>query len=118
MKLKMKLKLLAEAASDFYATPNLLLRGKQSDRSHPLYENAHRKKARHVCQWIAVNAGYKKSDVARFRGMNHATVIYGCKAVTNRTDTDPSEKKELEEFMAFAGEKYLHDYRGTYIIKP
>ena len=105
----MKLKQLAEAASDFYATPNLQLR-----KIDMKPDNAHRKKARHVCQWIAVNAGYKKTDVARFWGMNHGSVIYGCKSVANRIDTNPSEKKELEEFMVFAEEKYLHDPKKTY----
>jgi hypothetical protein len=103
MKLKLKLKQLSEAASLFYSTPKLHLRGVHKT-SHPLYESAHRKKARHVCQWIACDAGYKQSDVARFWGMNHATVIYGCKAVANRTDTSPAEKRELKKFMKFAKE--------------
>ena len=100
----MRLKLLAEAASLFYSTPDLHLRGKHKV-SHPQYESAHRKKARHTCQWIACDAGYKQSDVARFWGMNHATVIYGCKAVNDRIDTDPAEKKELKEFMEFVKER-------------
>jgi hypothetical protein len=101
----MKLKQLSEAASLFYSTPNLQLRGIHRDRSHPQYESAHRKKARHTCQWIACDAGYKQADVARFWGMNHATVIYGCKAVENRIDTDPAAKKELKAFMKFARER-------------
>ena len=107
----MKLQILADLASLFYATPNLRSLEKHK-RSHPQFENPHRKKARHICQWVAIDAGYKQSDVARFWGMNHATVIYGCKAVNDRIDTDPAEKEELEEFMAFA-KKRINGANGS-----
>ena len=97
--MKLKLKLLAEAASKFYDTPNLRSLEKHK-RSHPQFENPHRKHARHVCQWLACDAGYKQSDVARFWGLHHTSVIYGCKMVRNRIDTDPTMKEELEKFRA------------------
>ena len=87
----MKLRILAEAAASFYSTPNLHLRPKK--------ENAHRKHARHICQWVACDAGYKQSDVARFWGMDGSSVHYGCKAVNNKLHTDPSVKIELKKFM-------------------
>ena len=34
--------------------------------------------------------------------MDRTSVIYGCKTVNNRIDTDPSAKVEMKEFMAFA----------------
>lgn len=87
----MKLKILSEAASIFYNTPHL--------QERPKKENARRKHARHVCQWVACDAGYKQSDVARFWNMDGSSVHYGRKMVNNRIDTDPTQKKELAEFM-------------------
>tara|TARA_R110000751_G_scaffold243784_1_gene343925 strand:+ start:526 stop:855 length:330 start_codon:yes stop_codon:yes gene_type:complete len=94
----LRLKLLEEAASLFYSTPNLRSRGTHK-RSHPQFESPHRKKARHICQWVACDAGYKQSDVARFWGMHHTSVIYGCKMVDNSIETTPAEKRELEKFL-------------------
>lgn len=87
----MKLRILAEAAASFYSTPNL--------RHRPKKEKAHRKHARHICQWVACDAGYKKAIVARFWGMDRTSVHYGWKTVNNKIDTDPSVKIELKEFM-------------------
>ena len=101
----MKLRILAEAAEEFYKTPDLKSRGKHRDVSHPRYENAHRKKARHVCQWIAMNAGYDRSIVARFWEMDSTSIYYGCRAVEKRIATDPKEKQELERFAKVVEER-------------
>jgi chromosomal replication initiation ATPase DnaA len=96
--MEIKLKILAEVAAEFFGTPNLRLLEKHK-KSHPQYEDTHRKKARHVAMWLACDAGYKQSDVARFWKVNHATVIYGCKKVSAAVDADPAEKVELKRFM-------------------
>jgi len=97
----MKLKLLEEVAALFYATPNLRHRRERED--------THRKKARHVCQWVAFDAGYTKSDIARFWGMDRGAIYYGCKMVNNRIDTDPAEKEELMDFMKVVA-KYIKEH--------
>tara|TARA_R100000951_G_C2565822_1_gene157122 strand:- start:42 stop:356 length:315 start_codon:yes stop_codon:yes gene_type:complete len=101
----MKLRILAEAAEEFYKTPDLRSRGKHRDVSHPRYENAHRKKARHVCQWIAMNAGCNRSFVARFWEMDRTSIYYGCRAVEKQIATDPEEKQELERFAKVVEER-------------
>ena len=96
----MKLKALAEAAIEFYGTPNLLVRKPPEDGKT--------KAARYVCQWVACEAlipRYKQSDVARFWGMDGSTVHYGRKMVNDRIDTCPAEKTELKKFMAFIKKK-------------
>ena len=106
----MKLRILAEAAEEFYQTPDLQSRKKivatgHKGRPDPRYESTHRKKARHVCQWIAMNAGYDRSVVARFWGMDRTSIYYGCRAVENRIATDPKEKQELERFAKIVEER-------------
>lgn len=96
----MRLKLLSETASEFYATPNLRLRCKPED--------AETTRARHVCQWVACEAftpRYSKSAVARFWGMDRTAVFYGCKMVRKRIDTIPAEKRALKEFMKLVAER-------------
>lgn len=93
----MKLKILADSASEFYDIPDLRIKRKG--------ENAHIKKARHTCQWIACDAGYNKSAIARFWGVDRTSVYYGCKIVNNRIDTEPAEKRELKEFMKLVGRR-------------
>jgi hypothetical protein len=90
----MKLKLLSEAASLFYATPNLHIR--------QAYENSHRKHARHVCQWVACDAGYRQSDVARFWKMDGSSIHYGRRVVSAKIECYPEEQEELTDFMSFA----------------
>ena len=87
----MKLKIMAEAAAEFYQLPDLRVRRKP--------EHTQVKKARHICQWIACEAGYHRSAVAKFWGMDRTSIYYGCQMVNNRLDTDSSEKLELEELM-------------------
>ena len=101
----MKLRILAEAAEEFYKTPNLRSRRKHRNRSHPQYESAHRIKARHVCQWVACDAGYLRSIVGRFWGMERTSINYACQVVDNRIATDPEEKRELKRFVKIVKER-------------
>tara|TARA_R110002124_G_scaffold285843_1_gene465029 strand:- start:679 stop:969 length:291 start_codon:yes stop_codon:yes gene_type:complete len=94
----MKLKVLAEAAAEFYQTPDLQTRSKP--------DKAQTKKARHVCQYLACDAGYHRSIVGRFWGMDRTSIYYGCQMVANRIDTDPAEKLELKRFMEVVRERF------------
>jgi len=90
----MKFILLAEAAAEFYEVPIEQLRGK---RRHDIYT-----KPRHICQWVANDAGYSNSVIARFWGLDPSAVHYGVKMVNNRIETSPAEATELKRFMTFA----------------
>tara|TARA_R110000822_G_scaffold145977_2_gene284964 strand:+ start:240 stop:530 length:291 start_codon:yes stop_codon:yes gene_type:complete len=94
----MKLKILAEAAAEFYQTPDL--------RSRIKPDRVQTKKARHVCQYLACEAGYHRSIVGRFWGMDRTSIYYGCQMVANRIDTDPAEKLELKRFMEVVRERF------------
>lgn len=89
-----KLKQLAEAAADFYQVPFEKLIS--TDRS-AIYT-----KPRHSCQWIASDAGMKKSIIARFWNQDRASVYYGCKIVAARIKKDAHELNELKKFMQHA----------------
>jgi hypothetical protein len=92
----MKLKLLAEAAAEFYGTPDLL------SRIQP--EAGKTTSARHACWWVACEAlspRYKKSDVGRFWGMDRTAVLYGCKVMNTRIAAIPAEKRRLMAFVRF-----------------
>ena len=88
----MNLKQLAQAASNYYDIDygKLVSPCRKAKYSRP----------RHICQWIAADAGYKQSDIARFWGMNHASIIYGCKMVQRRIDNN--EVEDLKNFMKHA----------------
>lgn len=86
----MKLKILAEAAAEFYETPAL------HPRSRP--EETKTIRARHVCQWLACDAGYSKSAVARFWNVDPSSIFYSCKIVRDQIN-DPAWQRELREFM-------------------
>ena len=90
---------LAKAAAEFYETTDLRL------RSQP--EGSATTKARHVCLWLAKDAGIKPSVIASFWRMDRTAIYYGCKMIQNQIDTSPSEKRELKEFMAFARKNYF-----------
>ena len=94
----MKLKILAEAAAEFYQTHDL--------RSRIKPDRVQTKKARHVCQYLACEAGYHRSIVGRFWGMDRTSIYYGCQMVANRIDTDPAEKLELKRFMEVVRERF------------
>ena len=89
-----KLKQLAEAAADFYQVPfDKLI---STDRS-AIYT-----KPRHNCQWIASDAGLKKSEIARFWKQDRTAVYYGCKIVSARIKKDRHESNELKKLMQHA----------------
>jgi hypothetical protein len=92
----MKLQHIAEAAIEFYGTPNLLVRQPPEDRQTTA--------ARHVCQWIACEAltpRYKQSAVARFWDIDGSSVHYGRKMVKNKIEAYKQEKEQLKEFLEY-----------------
>tara|TARA_R110000824_G_scaffold190506_2_gene372046 strand:- start:87 stop:380 length:294 start_codon:yes stop_codon:yes gene_type:complete len=96
----MKFLSLAEAAAEFYKVPLEQLKGK---RRRGIYT-----KPRHVCQWVAKDAGYSNSVIAVFWKCDPTAVHYGAKVTQNRIDTCPKEAAELKEFMEFA-DKYMNE---------
>jgi chromosomal replication initiation ATPase DnaA len=86
-----KLQLLASAAAEFYGVPIASL---TSPCRMAIYT-----KPRHTCQWIADNAGYKKSDIARFWKVDRASVYYGVKIVSERIKANKNEADELKRFL-------------------
>ena len=94
-----KLNELTEAAAEFYEVPLEKLRS-------PCREPACTK-PRHVCQWIADNAGYKKSKIARYWRLDRSSVHYGVKIVSERIKTSPHELAELKRFLAYAKTYFL-----------
>ena len=89
-----KLKELAEAAADFYGVP--------FDKLISANKSAMYTKPRHNCQWIASDAGMKKSIIARFWNQDRTAVYYGCKIVSARIKNDEHETNELQKFMKHA----------------
>ena len=100
----MKLKIIAEAAAEFYNLPDLRVKQK--------IDKSKTKKARHNCQWIACDTstrfgnrrlrfGYKRAAVGRFWGMDRTSVLYGCRMVDSRLSASPSERRELKELLKF-----------------
>jgi hypothetical protein len=89
----MKLKILAEAAAEFYQLPDLRVKQK--------IDKSHTKKARHNCQWIARDAGYSHSIIAWFWGMDRTSVYYACRIAEDRMASYPAERLEMKELMEF-----------------
>tara|TARA_R110000765_G_scaffold20954_1_gene54188 strand:- start:397 stop:705 length:309 start_codon:yes stop_codon:yes gene_type:complete len=91
---KLKLRLLAEAAADYYGVPIEKLRSKCRKKIYT--------RPRHICQFIAADAGVKQSVIAYFWKVDHASVIYGCRMVAERIANDQAEADELKRFMEYA----------------
>ena len=90
----MNLQQLAHAAADYYgvAYVDLISPCRQTKFVRP----------RHICQWIAKDAGYKQSDIARFWRLDGSAVHYGCKMVQNQLDTSKQAVEDLKKFMKHA----------------
>tara|TARA_R110000824_G_scaffold26630_1_gene91336 strand:- start:231 stop:548 length:318 start_codon:yes stop_codon:yes gene_type:complete len=104
----MKLKLLAEAAIEFYGTPDL--------RSRVQPDTEKTKAARYACWWVACESlkpRYKKSDVGRFWAMDRTAVFYGCKLVNTRIAAIPAEKRQLKAFVRFVKQYIKKHGRGV-----
>tara|TARA_R110002110_G_C13112812_1_gene687074 strand:- start:207 stop:500 length:294 start_codon:yes stop_codon:yes gene_type:complete len=89
-----KLKQLAEAAAEFYQVPfkKLISANRSAIYTRP----------RHHCQWVAADAGLKKSVIAKFWKQDRTAVYYGCKVVSARIEKNEFEKNELQRFMKHA----------------
>lgn len=114
----MILKLLAEAASDFYSIEYDELTSRSK-----IGRNRYACRVRHICQWVAcevLTPQYKKSIVAGFWGVDRTAVYYGCRMVRMRMNrrnslwtfrarrnvhriTIPEEKEDLQQFIEIAG---------------
>ena len=88
-----KLDKLARVAAQYYKVPFKKLKS-------PCRE-AVCTKPRHNCQWIAKDAGYKQSVIARYWGLDGSSISYGVKIVSNRIKSDKNEKEELKGFLRF-----------------
>ena len=101
----MKLKLLAEAASTYYRIPYTKLTGASRSGNGrgrgPSALTVSPIKVRHICQWVAKDAGYKESVIARFWSKDPSAVNYGCRMISERLETNESEKKELKSFLKY-----------------
>ena len=89
-----KLNQLAHAAADYFDVSVVALKGKSRE--------AICTKPRHICQWVALNAGYTKPIVARYWKVDRTSVYYGQKIVGRNIATDANAMKELKAFMRFA----------------
>ena len=87
----MNLKQLAETAATYY---NISLPTLRSPCSKAKYV-----KPRHMCQWIANDAGYTKSVIARFWKRDRQAIYYGCRVVQCRLDTSEAAVEEMKSFM-------------------
>jgi|21_taG_2_1085346.scaffolds.fasta_scaffold06101_7 chromosomal replication initiation ATPase DnaA len=100
----MKLKLLAEAASSFYGVPYKKLttssRSGNGKGRGPSALTVSPIKIRHICQWVAKDAGYTESVIGRFWGRDPSAVNYGCSKISYMIESDAKEKKDLKLFLA------------------
>jgi chromosomal replication initiation ATPase DnaA len=88
-----KLNRLAKAAAEYYEVPFRKLKSPCREAVCTI--------PRHVCQWVAVDAGYKKSEIARYWGLDRTAVYYGVKVVSARIKSNKHEKAELKGFLRF-----------------
>jgi hypothetical protein len=100
----LKLNLLADAAAKFYKTP--------LSRSGGRHGKTFSTKVRHVCQWVALEAGYSTSAIARFWNLDRSAIYYGCRMVNNKIEIDEEEKKQVMEFLAYLT-VYLKENKTT-----
>jgi chromosomal replication initiation ATPase DnaA len=68
-----------------------------------------RVRIRHMAMYIFVKGwGWRYQETAdRFEHRDHATVIWGVKAVQNRIDTDPRFAKTMNEWMSWANQNRI-----------
>ena len=88
-----KLDRLARLAAEYYEVPFAKLKSPHRGKICTI--------PRHVCHWVACDAGYKKSEVARYWGLDRTAVYYGVKIVTARVKSSKYEKEELKRFLRF-----------------
>jgi chromosomal replication initiation ATPase DnaA len=100
---KSKQRQLAEAASLYFNVP---LEGLTSQSREQVYAWP-----RHVCQWIACDAGYKKPIIARFWNRDRTVVYNSVKRVNSMMKASRHKEKEVKDFMVFA-KSYLNNEQG------
>jgi chromosomal replication initiation ATPase DnaA len=87
-----RLRLLAEAAVIFFNVP---IKDLRSPSKQPLYAWP-----RMVCQALA-STRYKQPDIARYWDRDRSSMRYSLIRVKARMETEPTIKKEVDDFVAF-----------------
>ena len=89
-----RLRLLAEAATDFFdkSMEDLQSKSRTNDLVWP----------RSCCMWIARDAGYTLSFIGDWWGKNHATVYHAINLVNDLRETKPAYDKQFRLFAIFA----------------
>jgi chromosomal replication initiation ATPase DnaA len=89
-----RLRLLAEAATDFFDKPMEELRSKvrTNDLVWP----------RACCMWIARDAGYTLKFIADWWDKNHATIHNAVKLVNDLREMKPAYDKQFRRFAVFS----------------
>jgi len=95
--MKRRLRLLADAAVVFF---NVRLEDLKSSSKMPLHAWP-----RKVCQTLAASR-YSKTDVADFWDRDRSLIARSISSVKARMETEPSAKKEVDDFLEFAT-KYI-----------
>jgi hypothetical protein len=75
-----KLNLLAEAAAEYYDAPLQQLKSPSRLETYT--------RPRHICQWVAGDAGYKNGAIAKFWNLERSSINYGRKVVAARIAVD------------------------------
>ena len=89
-----RLRLLAEAATDFFdkSLEELRSKSRTNDLVWP----------RSGCMWIARDAGYTFQYIGDWWGKNHATVKNAVKLVNDLRETKPAYDKQFRRFALFS----------------
>ena len=99
--MKSKQRRLAEAASLYFDVPLEELRSPSREQVYAW--------PRHVCQWIASDAGYKKPVIARFWNRDRTVVYNSVRRVKFLMETSKQKEKEVKDFMTFAKSYLNHE---------
>tara|TARA_R110002167_G_scaffold1195_3_gene5096 strand:- start:258 stop:632 length:375 start_codon:yes stop_codon:yes gene_type:complete len=89
-----RLRLLAEAATDFFdkSMEDLRSKSRTNDVVWP----------RSCCMWIARDADYTLSFIGDWWGKNHGTVYHAINLVNDLRETKPAYDKQFRRFALFA----------------
>lgn len=101
--MKSKQRQLAEAAALYFGVPLEALRSPSREQAYAW--------PRHICQWIACDAGYKKPIIARFWNRDRTVVYNSIRRVKFLMQTDKHKEMEVKSFMTFA-KSYLNNEQG------
>jgi len=88
-----RLRLVAEAASDYWDLPveELMAKTRTNAVVWP----------RSVCMWIARDMGHSYPSIGKWWGKDHGTVIYAEQLVNDLKRTKPAYDKQFRQFVLF-----------------